>query len=244
LKTLSDELEQELGYYVKLFVIMYADHTVLLAESASNLQNMLNLFHEYCFKWKLKVYIDKTKIMIFPKGRLPTSMHFKHGDKELEIVKDFLYFGIKFSRSGSFSNAKKELVKRRTKAMYEVLKRDRLHNLSIKCQLELFDSMVKPIILYGCETWGFGNNEIVERLHLKFCKLHLKTSTPDYMVYGELGRYPISIDIKVRMIKFWCKLIMGKQSKLSHICYKLLYYNNFLRGGFSLWIKKYPGYFK
>jgi hypothetical protein len=44
LKTLSDELEQELGYYVKLFVIMYADDTALLAESARNLQNMLNLF--------------------------------------------------------------------------------------------------------------------------------------------------------------------------------------------------------
>ena len=28
-----------------------------------------------------------------------------------------------------------------TKDMYEVLKRDRLHNLSIQCQLELFDSM-------------------------------------------------------------------------------------------------------
>jgi hypothetical protein len=36
LKTLSDELEQELGYYVKLFLIMYADDTALLAESASN----------------------------------------------------------------------------------------------------------------------------------------------------------------------------------------------------------------
>jgi hypothetical protein len=43
LKTLSDELEQELGYYVKLFLIMYADDPALLAESASNLQNMLNL---------------------------------------------------------------------------------------------------------------------------------------------------------------------------------------------------------
>ena len=234
LKTLSDELEQELGYYVKLFVIMYADDTALLAESARNLHNMLNLFHEYCLK-----NIDKTKIMIFSKGRLPTNIHFKNGDKELEIVKKKLCLRIKFSRRGLFSNAKKELVDRGTKAMYEVLKRGRLHNLSIKCQLELFDSMVKPIILYGCETWGFGNNEIIERIHLKFCKLllHLKTSTPDYMVYGKLGRYPISIDIKVRMIKFWCKLIMGKQSKLSHICYKLLYNNNLLRHGFSFWIK-------
>ena len=57
------------------------------------------------------------------------------------------------------------------------------------------------------------------------------------MVDGELGRYPISIDIKVRMIKFWCKLIIGKQSKLSHICYKLRYNKKCLRDGFSLWIK-------
>ena len=103
----------------------------------------------------------------------------------------------------------------------------------------IFDSMVKPIILYGCETCGFGSNEITERLHFKLCKLlpHLKTSTPDYMVYGELRRYPISIDIKVRMIKFRC-INMGKQSKFSHICYKLLYNNNFIRDGFSLWIRK------
>jgi hypothetical protein len=59
LKTLSDELEQELGYYVKLFLIMYADDTALLAESASNLQNMLNLFHEYCLKMETQVNIDK-----------------------------------------------------------------------------------------------------------------------------------------------------------------------------------------
>jgi hypothetical protein len=41
LKTLSDELEQELGYYVKIFVIIYADDTAPLAESASNFKNRI-----------------------------------------------------------------------------------------------------------------------------------------------------------------------------------------------------------
>jgi hypothetical protein len=52
-------LEQELGLIMlKKNVIMYADDTALLAESASNLQNTLNLIQEYCIKWKLKVNID------------------------------------------------------------------------------------------------------------------------------------------------------------------------------------------
>ena len=57
----------------------------------------------------------------------------------------------------------------------------RKHNWSISCQLDLFDKVVKPILLYGCEVWGFGNSEILERVQLKFCKLllHLKTTTPN-----------------------------------------------------------------
>ena len=57
---------------------MYADDTALLAESASNLQNTMNLFQEYCLKWKLKVNIDKAKVIFFSKGRLPTNIHFKY----------------------------------------------------------------------------------------------------------------------------------------------------------------------
>ena len=83
--------------------------------------------------------------------------------------------------------------------------------------------MVKPILLYGCEIWGFGNNDVLEKVHLKFCKmiLNLKTSTPNYMIYGELGRYPVEIDIKIRIISFWAKIICGKQSKISCIMYSL-----------------------
>ena len=83
--------------------------------------------------------------------------------------------------------------------------------------------MVKPVILYGSEIWGFGKNKIIEKIHLKFCKLllQLKPSTPSFMVYGETGRYPLKIDIKVRMISYWAKLIPGKQSKLSNILYNL-----------------------
>jgi hypothetical protein len=109
--------------------------------------------------------------------------------------------------------------------MYEVMKKGRKHNLSISCQLDLFDKLVKLRLLYGCEIWDFGNNDILEKVHLKFCKiiLHLKATTPNCMIYGELGRYPLYIDINLRNILYWAKLITGKDIKLSIISYRLLY---------------------
>ena len=46
--------------------------------------------------------------------------------------------------------------------MYEVLKMGRLYKLSVKIQLDLFDEMIKPILLYGFEVWGFGKNEVLK----------------------------------------------------------------------------------
>ena len=39
---------------------MYADDTVLFANSKQNLQKCLNGLEQYCEKWKLKINTDKT----------------------------------------------------------------------------------------------------------------------------------------------------------------------------------------
>jgi hypothetical protein len=61
------------------------------------------------------------------------------------------------TKTGNFKRAIKTHADKGTKAMYEILKRGKFHNLSISCQLDLFDKMVKPILLYGCELWGLSN---------------------------------------------------------------------------------------
>ena len=124
--------------------------------------------------------------------------------------------------------------------MYEVIRRGKRHNISIECLLDLFDKMAKPILYYtGCEVWGFSDNYVIEKIHFKFRKLilHLKQSTPNVMIYGELDRFPLYIDIKTRVISYWCKLLSGKASKLSAISYKLLH-SFFCNGNISApWVK-------
>ena len=74
--------------------------------------------------------------------------------------------------------------------------------------------MIAPIFLYGSEIWGYENCDLIENFHFKYCKqlLHLKASTPRVMVYGELGRFPMQIYIKSRMIGFWVKYYVGKKT--------------------------------
>ncbi len=68
--------------------------------------------------------------------------------------------------------------------------------------------MVLPIMMYGAEVWGYNNPKLIEKIQLRFCKfiLHVKRSTPNAMVLGELGEYPLALYIKIRMISFWLKL--------------------------------------
>ena len=109
--------------------------------------------------------------------------------------------------------------------MFALLGKSRSLNLPIDIQLQLFDVLIVPILLYGSEAWSYENCEIIEKLHLRYCKyvLGVNSSTYRNMVYGELGRTPLSIEMKTRTVTFWARLISGEQSKLSAIICRLLY---------------------
>ncbi|MCW4343354.1 MAG: reverse transcriptase family protein, partial [Candidatus Thiodiazotropha endolucinida] len=65
----SNNINENAYFFLKIFVLLYADDTVILAESDEDLQHALNAYATYCENWKLSVNTDKTKIMIFSKGR-------------------------------------------------------------------------------------------------------------------------------------------------------------------------------
>jgi hypothetical protein len=54
---------------------------------------------------------------------------------------------------------------------------------------------VKPMLLYAAEVWGLLKPNIIETAHLFACKRLLSVSDkpPNYMVYGETGRYPCTL---------------------------------------------------
>ena len=75
--------------------------------------------------------------------------------------------------------------------------------------LKLFDMYVEPILLYCCEMWGYEHFDILEKDHTKFCKFIFGVSTFSHNmpIYGELGRYSLSVTIKEIMVCYWTQLL-------------------------------------
>ena len=82
---------KELKIYFKIFCLLYADDTIILAESPSQLIKALDALNLYCNKWGLKVNVDKTKIVIFSKGKVTKYKSFKFGANEIKVVYDYVY---------------------------------------------------------------------------------------------------------------------------------------------------------
>ena len=161
-----------------------------MAENECGMQRNLNLLNEYCNCNGLRVNMSKTKMMVFArsKTRLRNLPTFKFGNLDLDLVDDYVYLGICFNWNGSFVKAKKNLHDKASKAMYSLIQKGRRLKLPTDIMLKLFDSCVAPVLLYGCEVWGYENTDIIEKVHTKFCKFIFGVSkcSHNMPIYGEL----------------------------------------------------------
>lgn len=83
---------------LSIILIMFADDYVLLSETAEGLQNHLNTLQRYCDRWKLKVNVDKTKVMVFRKGgQLRQTDVFTFNGINIEVVESYNYLGFVMS---------------------------------------------------------------------------------------------------------------------------------------------------
>ena len=89
-------------------------------------------------------------------------------------------------------------------------------NQTLIITLDLFDTMIKPILLYSSDFWGclkLPKENPIEKLHMMFCKqiLGVQKQTTNVGVLLELGRIPLDIYANIFAIKKWGK-VKGKHS--------------------------------
>src|SRR6476646_1390368 len=113
----------------------------------------------------------------------------------IEVRDSFTYLGVDISSRSAFAAAS---IGRAASAQRAALAlQHRCHDLSLHdpaLQLHLSDALVRPVMLYGVETWGPGalcgsgmeSCELVQRKFLRSV-LGVRAGTPNAAVLGELG---------------------------------------------------------
>ena len=171
--------------------MLYADDTIIMAENPYQLQLALNSLNDYCTTWKLKINISKSKIIRFTKRRTPNFRYeWKLNGEIVELVESYVYLGTTISFNGKFNGAMEKQITQANRALFAIKSKKDKFNLPADIMLDLFDKMILPILLYGCEIWGFADLEPIELFFRKFLRYILKANnqTANCMVYGETGK--------------------------------------------------------
>ena len=100
--------QSQVLWVLYLFLILYADDTVIISESAEGLQKQLNDLYDYCNEWKLKVNTLKTKIVIFRnRGKVQATDKWYYDGNCIEVVNSFNYLGLSLNYNGKFTVTEK-----------------------------------------------------------------------------------------------------------------------------------------
>ena len=199
--------------------------------------------YRYFKEWKLEINRKKTKVVIFNKTGAKIKALFYIHTSLLENVTQHPYLGFTIAASGTMTHGTQILIDKAKKSWFAILRiLGKSKQKNVNTYITLFDYIIKPIAMYACEIWGdnikainniadFGNSPW-ERLHTRVCKnilgAHSKTSNLATLL--EIGRFPISSEIKIRMVKYFLRLETIDTIGLLHSAYqeqKLNMSNNF-----------------
>ena len=70
----------------------------------------------------------------------------------------------------------------------------------------MFDVLIRPILTYGSDTWGFSQlaGNTLDKVFLNYnrCALHVKATTFNALVNGECGKFPPSAHSHVNVLTY------------------------------------------
>ena len=135
---------------------------------------------------------------------------------------------------GRFKRSMQELSKKGPKVLFGLKKyMSDFVNVPLDLSCKLFDTLIRPILLYNSEIWfmedylslyksmlrsrlngtscdilSFADKFCFEKIHIKYCKtiLGLKRTSCNIEAKAELGRYPIDSFIKTQVMMYYSRI--------------------------------------
>jgi hypothetical protein len=175
-KTANETRKMEVGEIET--ILAYADDVVILGNSRNEVEQTTIKFLEAGKIMGLEVNQEKTKYMCISwDGR--NNLRLRVDLYVCEKVETFKYLEININSKNNVHEEIKERVASANRCYYSLLKLLRSKLLSRESKITLYTSYLKPMLIYGCNTWATIKGD-----YAKLCtterKVLRKNFGPDY----------------------------------------------------------------
>ena len=182
-------------------LLLYAD--VLLAESASDLQTMLDIVTAYSKQWRFRVNPKKGKseVMIF--GKKPEEGNRKWWLAGVEVGEAcvYKYLGIEIRSGLCFKQYKARILTEARRRMMLVWAMGiREGELSVVDCVRVWQALVRPVLEYGTVVWGDEMGKMILRCSSKMT---------NEVVLGELGWWTLKGRRDFLRLSYWGNIVGG-----------------------------------
>ena len=203
--------------------IRYADDTVIIADSADKLQELLNIVNRESEKMGLKINKKKTEVVVASKSAEPVNCIVKINNEEIKQSNSFVYLGSLITRDGrSNQEVEKRIViaKGAFQKMRSLLGNNRINSLT---RVRALKTYVWSTLTYGSESWTLSR-ELINRLNaaeMWFYRRMLRIRWTDRITNEEVLRRigmqrTLVKDIRRRQMNFLGHIL--RKEKIEHLC--------------------------
>ena len=207
-----------------IFDMLYADDCTLIAETPEKLQLQLDVVKLFGHVCGMKLNVRKTEIMVFRrKGmKVPVGV-WRYDGTDVKVVESAVYLGSTLHAVGTHHPWQGKLRVNGLKASFALqglVKKQDLY--APELQLRLFDTLVQPVMSYGCQIWGAAYamhgsplsalDNSLQRIHLNFLRVVSGASNhvPNVVLLHEFKAAPLVCHWLRLVLRFWNRMVGNK----------------------------------
>ena len=144
----------EMNGGMKVSQLLFADDTVLVANSEAMLSRLVKEFGRVCERRKLKVNVGKSKVMVCSRNGNGNVLNVELDGERLETVDCFKYLGSVLAADGKSEKDVSQRIVEGCKLLGAMKGMFKCRTVSMNAKRSVYEGVVVPTVLYGAETWS------------------------------------------------------------------------------------------
>lgn len=228
IKEKHKQLETVIGHRnleaIKISSLLYADDIVLVSNTRSKMQKLVNAWTEEIENRRMEVNISKTKTMIVNekhKGE-HNNKGIKCKNKELERVSTYEFLGSMITEDGKMEAELVNRANKSTRIYYTVNKTILGHkDIDIEVKKKIHNMITVPTLTYACESWTIRKKDeskinAMEMKHLRKMAGKTKWDRVKNEDIREITKQePIMGIIKRKQINWYAHIVRMEPNRIS-----------------------------